>query len=206
MGKGIVIMELRLLNQNKLKITLTNEDMAIFDITYEEIEEYPDDIGTRRVLGEILAQAKARTGFDAGKDKLYLQIHRDKSGGRFMILTKEDELHTYYKNDSFVYEKRYRTKITGIKKKRALYMFETSEILLEVCNQLNLLGYAGKSDIFADENKYYLYLEENRGFSLDFISEYGVMINNQFFMFYLDEHTKKILSPDAVKTFSEVFK
>jgi len=200
-------MELRLLNQNKLKITLTSEDMAILDITYEEIDEYPDDIGTRRVLGEILAQAKTRTGFDAGKDKLYVHIQPDKSGGCSMILTKEEEFHTYYKKESLVYEKRYGTKIyTGIKKKRVLYMFDTSEILLEVCNQLNRLGYGGKSDIFADENKYYLYLEENRGLSLDFISEYGVMINNQFFLFYLDEHTKKILSPDAVKIFSEVFK
>jgi len=200
-------MELRLVNQNKIKITLTSEDMAILDITYEEIDEYPDDIGTRRALGEILSQAKARTGFDAGKDKLYIQIHPDKSGGCSMILTKEEGFHTYYKRESLAYEKMYGTKIhTSIKKKRLLYMFETSEILLDVCNHLNLLGYGGKSDIFADENKYYLYLEENRGLSLDFISEYGVMINNQFSLFYLDEHTKKILSPDAVKTFSEVFK
>jgi len=64
-------MELRLVNENKLKIILTNEDMALLDITYEEMD-YNDDLGTRRVLWEILDQAKRQTGFDAGKEKLYI--------------------------------------------------------------------------------------------------------------------------------------
>ena len=92
------------------------------------------------------------------------------------------------------------------KPKRFLYVFDNSEILFDVCNQLITLGYKGKSDIFADESKYYLYIEDNREPAVDMLSEYGVFINNPFFGFYLEEHTKKISSPDAVKIFSEVFK
>ena len=199
-------MELRLLNENKLKIILTNEDMASLDITYEEMN-YDDDLGTRRVLWEILDQAKRQTGFDAGKEKIYVNVHPDKSGGCFMYVTKTDEPLAQYKGDPYTYEKKYKSKLyTGIKKKRVLYMFENSETLLEACRQLSMNGYNGKSDIFADAGRYYLYIEDNREVSVDLISEYGVLINNPFFGFYLDEHTKKILSNEAVKKFAEIFK
>jgi len=201
-------MELRLLNENKLKIILTNEDLALLDITYEEMD-YEDDIGTRRVLWEILEQAKRQTGFDAGKEKLYVQVHPDKSGGCFMYVTKESgETKTYPKSDPYIYEKKYRGKLyTGVKKKRVLYMFDNCETLFELCCQLNRTGYNGKSDIYADDAKYYLYIEEKDGrdISLGLMSEYGVLINNPYFGFYLDEHTKKILSGDAVKKFAEIF-
>jgi len=198
-------MELRLLSENKLKITLTNEDMALLDITYEEMD-YPDDLGTRRVLWEILDQAKRQTGFDAGKEKLYIQVHRDKGGGCFMYVEKVEEPQGYPKSDPQVYEKKYKTKLyTGVKKKRVLYMFDNLENLLEACNQLNLIGYNAKSDIFADEKKYYLYIEDNREPALELLSEYGILINNPYFSFRLDEHTKKIMSGDAVKKFSQAF-
>jgi len=199
-------MELRLVNENKLKITLTNEDMALLDITYEEMD-YPDDLGTRRVLWEILDQAKRQIGFDAGKEKLYVQVHPDKGGGCFMYVTKVDEARSYGRSEPQIYEKKYRTKLyTGVKKKRILYMFDNSENLLEACNQLNIIGYSGKSDIFADKSKYYLYIEDNREPALELVSEYGILINNPYFGFYLDEHTKKIMASDAVKKFSEVFR
>ena len=120
-----------------------------------------------------------------------------------MYVTKDIQ-----KGNPYTYEKKYKSKLyTGVKKKRVLYMFENSENLFEACRQLNLTGYTGKSDLFADDNgRYYLSLEDNREQSLELASEYGVFMNNPFFGYYLDEHTKKIISSDAIKTFSEVFK
>ena len=198
-------MELKLLNENRLKITLTNEDMALMDITYEEMD-YDEDINTKRVVWEILDKAKRQTGFDAsGPDDLYINVRPDKNGGCLIYVTKENQSQksSFY---PYTYEKKYKSKLyTGVKKKRFLYVFENSEVLLEICRQLSRLGYNGKSDIFADEKKYYLYIEDNRESSLDVISEYGVLINNPFFSFYLDEHTKKIIASDGVKKFAEIF-
>jgi negative regulator of genetic competence, sporulation and motility len=195
-------MELKLVNENKLKIVLTNEDMALMDITFEEMD-YNEDVVTRRVLWEILDKAKRQTGFDVGTENLYINVHSDKNGGCLIYVTKDTKksvLHTH------TYEKKYKTKFyTGIKKKRLLYVFDNSEVLIEVCNQLSMMNYNGKSDIYADDKKYYLYIEDNIDFPLDSISEYGVLINNPLFSFYLDEHTKKILAADAVKKFSEIF-
>jgi len=199
-------MELKLLNENRLKITLTNEDMASMDITFEEMD-YDEDINTKRVVWEILDKAKRQTGFDvAGPDTLYINVRPDKNGGCLIYVTKDAQTQksNFY---PYTYEKKYKSKLyTGIKKKRFLYVFENSEILFDVCSQLNALGYNGKSDIFADDNKYYLYIEDSRESVLDIISEYGVLINNPLFGFYLEEHTKKIISSDAVKKFAEIFK
>jgi len=207
-------MELRLLSENKLKITLTNEDMELLDITYEEID-YPGDVGTRRVLWEILEQAKRQIGFDAGREKLYVQVHPEKSGGCLMYVTKENAAEAApaesaakpnKKSDGATYEKRYGGKLyTSVKKKRLLYMFDGSESLIGACSRLSLAGYGGKSEIFADAGRYYLHAEDSREPCLDLLGEYGVLINNPLFCFYLDEHTKKIAGHDAVRRFSEAF-
>jgi len=191
--------EFKLVSENKLKIALTNEDIESMDITLDEME-YDNTKFTKRVFWEIFDKAKRQTGFDAPADKTEVTVDK-KADGCIIFVTKK----VIPKSDPYIYEKRYK-KYTGLKKKRLLYMFENSETLFEACRQLILIGYNGKSDIFADEGKYYLYIEDSGEQVLDLISEYGSFINNPFFSFYLDEHAKKIISADAVKTFSEIFK
>lgn len=194
-------MELKLLNENKLKIVLTNEDMAEMDITYEDMD-YKGSAHTRRVLWEILDKAKRQTGFDVGSDSVEFFV-QGKNDGCLIYVTKKDP---YIQKEQYpTYAKSYKKLYTGIKKKRLIYMFESSETLLEACRQLVLVGYGGKSDIFADGEKYYLYIEDNREQCLDIISEYGFLINNPYFGFSLDEHAKKILSADAIQTFAGIF-
>ena len=193
-------MELKLVNENKLKIILTNEDMVQLDINPEEMDY--DNTGTKRIFWDILDKAKHQIGFDAGAEKLFVQVYPDKNGGCLMYVTKDAQ-----KNNPYIYEKKYKSKLyTGVKKKRVLYMFEDSEILLEACYQLNLTGYKGKSDIFTDETKYYLYIDYNKETSVELLSEYGILINNPLFEFYLYEHAQKIISSEAVKIFSEMLK
>jgi len=192
-------MEYKLVSENKLKIILTNEDMAMLDITPEEMDY--DNTGTKRIFWDILDKAKHQIGFDAGSEKLFVQVYPGKDGGCLMYVTKDGQ-----KGNPYVYEKKYKPKIfTGVKKKRLLYMFENSETLFEVCEQLSLIGYNGKSDLYADNNKYYLYIDDNREQALELISEYGTLINNPYFSFYLEEHTKKLIASDAVKIFSGIF-
>jgi len=195
--------ELKLINENKLKITLTNEDMAALDITYEDMN-YDDNTSTKRVIWEILDRAKRQTGFDAARDQILIQVHEQKNDGCMIYVTKigtQQKTAPQYPS----YAKSYKKLYTGIKKKRLLYMFECSDNLLDACRQLMLMEYGGKSDIFADDEKYYLYIEDNREHYLDMISEYGFLVNNPFFSFYLDEHAKKIIAADAVQTFAGLF-
>jgi len=196
-------MEHKLVNENKLKITLTNEDMAFFDITYEEMINNDED--TQLIFREIYDGVKHKIGFDAEWEDVEMFVRPEKGGGCFVYATKKSSSPNQ-KSDPYTYEKKYKSKLyTSVKKKRMLYMFENSETLFEACSQVNSAGYTGKSDIFADASRYYLYIEDNREQSLELISEYGILINNPLFSFYLDEHTKKIISSDAVKKFAGIF-
>ena len=206
-------MELKLLSENKLKIILTNEDMAKMDITCEEMD-YDADTNTKRVFWEILDYAKRQTGFDAAAGPVAIRVEDKKDDGCSILVTKtdsyryKDEHSKYSAKSSSSYTRSYSHLYTGTKKKRLIYMFENSDILLEACRQLTLAGYDGKSDIFAsesDKGKYYLYIEDNHERSLNLVSEYGILINNPFFACSLDEHAKKILSSDAVQAFTELF-
>ena len=189
-------MELKLLSENKLRIVLTNEDMAEMEITYEDMNY--NSTHTRRVVWEILDKAKRQTGFDAASDQISIQVHEKENNGCLILVTKTGDQHP-------AYVKSYKKLYTSAKKKRLIYMFENLDNLHEACRQLILIGYSGKSDIFADSEKYYLYIENNREQCLDMISEYGFLINNPFFSFSLGEHAKKILSSDAVQTFASIF-
>ena len=208
-------MELKLLSENKLKIILTNEDMTRMDITCEEMD-YDGDTNTKRVFWEILDYAKRQTGFDAAAGPVAIRVEDKKDDGCSILVTKTTA--SKYKNEhvkysssqssSSSYSRNFSPLYTGAKKKRLIYMFDDSNVLLEACRQLTLAGYDGKSDIFACENvqgRYYLYIEDNHERSLNLISEYGVLINNPIFAFSLDEHATKILSSDAVQTFAELF-
>jgi len=190
------------MSANKLKITLTNEDMAALDITFEDMN-YNHNTSAKRVIWEILDRAKRQTGFDAASDQILIQALEGEDNGCLIFVTKTgaQKPEPLYPG----YTKGYKKSYAGIKKKRLLYMFDNSENLLEICRQLICAGYGGRSDIFADNNKFYLYIEDNREQYLDMISEYGSVINNPFFSFYLDEHAKKLISSDAVQTFTEIF-
>ena len=196
-------MDIVLLNENKLKIILTNEDMEAFDITCEEMDA--DNTGTRRILWHLLDKAKHLTGFDAASDKIVVKAHPDKTGGCLMYITKGEV--TASPQPAQTYEKKYKSKLyTAAKKKRLVFCFENSEALLMACKQLNAFDYSGKSDIFsADNGGYYLYIEDSKEQFLERIGEYGTFINNPLFGFYLFEHTTKIIEDEAVKIFANIF-
>lgn len=218
-------MELRLINDNKLKITLTNEDMESLDITCEEID-YDEDTGTRRMIWDILDRAKHETGFDAAGEKISIKVHPDKSGGCLMYVTKangiknepefgeirvkngadnasvEPKTENEIKTDYGVYEKKFKSKLyTASKKKRTLYGFYDSEYLYLACKALHSAGFTGKSDIFADRATYFLSLEDTKENAIDKIGEFGFLINNPYFGFYLCEYAQKLISDDAVNLF-----
>jgi len=190
-------MELKLVNENKLQVALTLEDMMNFGITCSEMDY--DNTNTKRVFWDILDKAKRQTGFDVSKEQITIKVQDNKNEGCLIIVTK--------KSDPYTYEKKYRkTLYSSSKRKRLLYVFESSENLVTACKQLMNINFDAKSDIYADEEKYYLYLEDTRDIqNIDFLSEYGFLVNHPMLAFYLDEHAKTIVQNDGVKVFANLY-
>lgn len=79
-------MELILISEEKLKITLSKEETSAYSLEPEKADY--DDTHTRRALWSIFDDAKKKTGFDAAKGRIYLQIYPLLSGGCELCVTR----------------------------------------------------------------------------------------------------------------------
>ena len=169
-------MELFPINEQKIKITLSREDLAAWQLSCDTIDY--DTTETRRAFWGILDEAKKKTGFDAAKEKVFVQLYPAKNGGCEMYVTKLNET-----SDpppvSF-------TKSLPLWEK-TLYAFSHLEDMLSACARLAECGFASDSAAYAEMHTYYLSVgntlpvkkrgqRENLS-PTDLVSEYGKKID-----------------------------
>lgn len=183
-------MELHLIGVNKLKVTLTPDDMSEYALTCDTIDY--DNTTTRRAFWDILDKARSRTGFDAASDRVFIQVYPNKSGGCDMYVTKMSALSGEQKHiatdcqnpfaDSLV-EKTEET-LPGealaedrksvlplepqktVRANISVFGFSDITYLLNACRLLKSSGYSGESSAYAApkgdiyQEKYYLTVTE----------------------------------------------
>lgn len=195
-------MELILIGSGKLKIMMTPEDMAQYDLKYGDIDY--DSTETRRAFWSILDEAKHKTGFDAASDRVFVQLYPSKEGGCEMYVTKIGEkenakgLRLILPDDAG-------------KTRREIYSFERLEWLAAVCGRLLRGNYRGESSAYYDpaNGRYFLSLNVpqrvSSGFCpTSFIKEYGKNESYAKTTLYIAEYCKCICVSDAVQFFSDM--
>ena len=171
-------MELIHIGEGKLKVMLTEEDMALY-----ALDTALSDGGgaeARRVVRDILDAAGAPLGFAAAQDKICIQIFRGRGGGCELFVSCAETGGT----------------------RRLLYAFATVSDLARVCRLLAAQGFAGASAAYlGDDGRLFLSLKAARGgeppHALDFLAEYGTPCAAGGAA--LAEHAVR-LTEDAVKT------
>ena len=159
-------MDLILINDSKLKIILTQDDMASYDLTCDSIDY--DNTETRRAFWDILDAAKRQTGFDAASEKVYVQVYPSKSGGCEMYVTK------LKMGGIAVSEKRPAMTVAGRQCEESVYRFSDLDTLCGACTYLQRGGYGGGS-VWNDRQSgsYYLYIGSLGEHDGAVMSEYG---------------------------------
>ncbi|MBQ4121229.1 MAG: adaptor protein MecA [Clostridia bacterium] len=169
-------MELIPISDEKLKIMLSREDLAAWHLDCESMDY--DTTETRRALWGILDEAKKKTGFDAAKEKVFVQLFPSMGGGCELYVTKLAE-----KNET--------APVTLCKNlphwEKTLYAFSHLEDMLSACARLAECGFASESAAYAEMHTYYLSVgnilpQKKRGFRegvspCDLVSEYGKKID-----------------------------
>ena len=112
-----VEMELILIGTDKLKVMLTEEDMKFYAIEFERLDY--GNTETRRAIWSILDEAKRQIGFDAARDRIYIQAYKNIAGGCELFVSCADA----------------GQKSLGIKK--LLYRFDSMASLLCACRLLS---------------------------------------------------------------------
>lgn len=202
-------MELIVINQEKLKIILTPDDMFKYNITPEELDY--NKVTTKHILWDLLEKAQKEKGFDADKSKLYVQIYPSKDGGCEMYITKfngrtsqcinkniysKERIDHYedcflYLNFNNLYKLCKRIVSENIKLDTKLYYNSDGLYVLVLCKKKHLPNY-----IASKENKYCIPA---------YLSEYGVIHSfTEKSQYYMDEHFKTISEKNAVEIVSSI--
>jgi len=197
-------MELILINDNKLKISLSDLDLKQYALDCNNINY--DCTETRRAFWSILDEAKQKTGFDAASQKVFVQLYPSKAGGCEMFVTKlgvsecEERL-PVASAESYA--------LQPLKVKRSAYSFDSLDKMISVCKRLSYIGFSGKSSAFKEVGEKYILIfeepEENAYIPLSeysFISEYGRSENLKYTEMLVKEHAVCICEEKAVLTLS----
>lgn len=176
-------MELILISDSKLKIMLSKTDMTNYALRIEDIDY--DNTETRRAFWSILDEAKHKTGFDAARERIFVQVFPSRCGGCEIFVTKLDN--STATRDLYV--------SNANKKSENIYRFSDINDLLKVCHILSEKGYTGDSAVYSDDKSYYLSITEEH----KFINEYADMRENKKYIYHILEHCNRICTKGAVE-------
>ncbi len=204
-------MELILISDSKLKIMLTADDMADYSISNEYMSYESKD--TRKMFGRILEEARQKTGFDSSNERLFIQVYPSKNGGCEVYVTTFEE--------GEMPQKKNEKKNNAPKKKKeyCVYTFDNIEDVTQLCKILRKSGYKFESSLHYEngslkKKRYFLVLQEevlqNNQYrkrknvnKSDLANEYGKRIECKDILFYIGEHTEKIIKENAVNVLSK---
>lgn len=177
-------MELILISDSKLKIMLSQKDMTKYALKIEDIDY--DNTETRRAFWNILDEAKHKTGFDAARERIFVQVFPSRCGGCEIFVTKLEK--GVSPEDLSVSVAKRNT--------NTIYRFSDINNLLSVCSILSKRGYDGESAVYCDDKSYYLSITGDQLF----IDEYADMRENKKYIYHILEHCERICTRGAVET------
>lgn len=197
-----------MINSEKIKIMLTREDMTKYDIRMYSLGHTGSAI--KEAFAEVLADIKAKTGFDTLSSKTILQVYPSRDGGCEVYLTRlSPEGGGNLHSDRFTDDnKRSDTKIT-IRRwlESVVFSFENITDVIDACRVLNDIAYDRSSSLHFCLGAYYLFLEtetkpKGANDELMRLSDYGKRISGKLTQAYIKEHGECLISDNAVSALS----
>lgn len=211
-------MELLRIGEEKLKIILTHEDLLSFEMNEDDLDYANTE--TKRMLWNILHDAKSSVGFNADGHRVLVQLYPSKDGGCEMFVTRLGALscdcppepkETTENEKEEVCLHRSQKSLSPLPKNGRLgaFCFACLDDLLSACRRLSLLPHRGRSSAYySDDGQYYLLLDglDATGyFSVDefsFLHEYGSATSPDTAQTMLSEHGVLLCPTDAVEKLS----
>ncbi len=139
------------IGENKIKVMLTPEDAARYELSPACRKE--SDVLSGSAFRAILSDVRNAADFDACEDKVYVQLYPSKTGGFELFITKMG-VELTRKCEVAPTQKKCATRTVALS-------FEGLPPLIAVCRRLLERGFTGKSAVYLDDgHRYWLLLEE----------------------------------------------
>lgn len=193
-------MEHILISPGKLKLMLTRDDLEHYELD-RAVEDGAVD-SSRLAFRSLLDDAGRMSGFDAGDDKLFIQLYPSKDGGAEIYITKLSVSAAATQRSQL--NKNERVTLTRIG------VFDSMTALLECCARLSAFNADIESSAASDNTRYFLIITESLAYRdylngahrskiESLIGEYGRNIPDTTALSYVKEHCFKICEKKAVK-------
>ncbi|MBQ8331039.1 MAG: adaptor protein MecA [Clostridia bacterium] len=197
-------MELLMINESKLKIMMTKEDLAEFELRAEELDYCNTE--TKRMLWDLLNRAKHTVGFDTDGYRVLVQLYPSRTGGCELFVTKIASVFCDCEEEGDPLIEGLPRLAPREERKPRVFGFDELERMLTVCRRLIEGGYGRFSQAYiGDDRRYYLFLDglDAAGYlpldEYSFILEYGTVENAEATRGFLCEHGKPICEEGAVE-------
>jgi len=195
-------MQIDVLSQNTLKLTLSRLDMFDLDIKYESLSGKNPD--TKRLLSHVLRTVKLdkSAGVDFSGERLFVEAFPRPDGGCMLYISSlsEDEDRTRKP------EKRIIRPISPAQRKseKLLCKFDSIKELEGVCKSLIWHKTDTSSTLYSNENEYRLIIHSNKKKLITMIvSEYGEVLDEDE-IGVTSEHYQVIVHDNAIEQMNEV--
>lgn len=198
-------MELIIIDENKLKITMSPPDMDALGV--DENEFYLPTFNARELLMKIIKQSGMKTGFEkcTNDDKILLQLYPDTHGGCELFVTKiplekGDDAHLSQNNERFLLPNSTK-KLTEHKKSPLTYGFENLKNVIAACRELRARKFCNDAALYHTEmGKFYLVVEQldDNPSSFSCLSEFGELENTEYCLLNSLERGECIFKNNAI--------
>lgn len=189
-------MNIEVLTNNTVKITLDNIDMTDYDVKYESLSQKSPD--TKRLLIELLALVRLEKNLDLSSERLFIEAFPKDDGG-CMLYISPLEKNIKSKNSLSIKKDTYQNSI--------ICEIEGIDNLTSLCMQIRYcMGHLiYDSELYVKNTNYRLVLNSVNAGSfedriLNIVKEYGVVIGRgKIIHARTTEYFNKITDKDAIE-------
>ena len=192
-------MELIVISDTRMKITLSKEDMSSYNIEASTLDT--QNTRVRRILCGILEEAGKRAGVQGSSERAFVRVFPSLDGGCEMYVTRFSELSDTDLSEEESCENMSNNKNTP--KSRRVFCFSRMREVLRACRALNMRGYGERSDLYISKESGALYLTLFEGDTdLSVMLEYAEPVFFGGVLLYISEHCAPIAEGSAVEVMS----
>jgi len=208
-------MKIERINENKIKVTITVNDLEERNIDLSSLNY--NSPAAQELIWDMMEQAEIQFGFTASDSQLFVEADPDSDEGFIVTITKLDEDGDFESIQKYIKNKFKQTDLKVKKKNRkicstiSIYSFNSFDDLCALSKKIVDL-YSGDSSVYKCRDTYYLVITRNNLTTINqktfenLLSEYGKKVaNTNFYEGYLNEYGTKIIENEALETINKYF-